>query len=138
MGYTYEKKFNKPTYTTSLTLSPNFGSTYQLYGDIDFYETLIKEQNFEKLKIHLGIDSSESKSLVGISIRPYTNELLKLKKFKDLLGTADSITATKLNYENYSENIPFDSLFKTCNYITIKYKQNTYSNRAKNNTKYRK
>lgn len=109
MGYTYEKKFYKPTYTTSLTLSPNFGSTYQLYGDIDFYKTLIKEQNFEKLKIHLGIDSSESKSLVGISIRPYTNELLKLKKFKDLLGTADSITATKLNYENYSENIPFDS-----------------------------
>jgi hypothetical protein len=34
---------------------------------------------------------------------------LKLKNFRDLLGTADSITASKLSYEDYNENIPFDS-----------------------------
>ena len=109
MGYTYEKKFYKPTYTSSLTLSPNFGSTYQLYGNIDFYQNLIKEQNFSKLKSYLNLDSSDSKSLQGISIIPYTNELLKLKNFKVLLGTADTITASKLNYDNYNDNIPFDS-----------------------------
>ena len=109
IGYIFEKKFYKPTYTSSLTLSPNFGSTYQLYGNIEFYKTLIEEQNFEKLKSYLNLDSSDSKSLKGISIRPYTNELLKLKNFKALLGAADSTTATNLNYDDYNKNIPFDS-----------------------------
>ena len=118
MGYTYEKKFYNPTYTSSLTLSPNFGSTYQLYGNIKFYKTLIEEQNFEKLKSYLNLDSSNSKSLKGISIKPYTNELLKLENFKSLLGTADSITASKLDYDDYSENIPFDSYSK--HVITLK------------------
>jgi hypothetical protein len=118
MGYTFEKKFYKPRYTSSLTLSPNYGSTYQLYGNIEFYETLIKEQNFEKLKSYLNLDSSDSKSLEGISIRPYTNELLKLKNFKSLLKAADSITATNLNYNDYNENIPFDSYSR--HVITLK------------------
>ncbi len=109
IGYIFEKKFYKPTYTSSLTLSPNYGSTYQLYGNIEFYETLIKKQNFEKLKNYLNLDSSDSKSLKGISIRPYTNELLRLKNFRSLLGAADSITAENLNYNDYKENIPFDS-----------------------------
>ena len=109
IGYIFEKKFYKPTYTSSLTLSPNYGSTYQLYGNIEFYGTLIKKQNFEKLKSYLNLDSSDSKSLKGISIRPYTNELLRLKNFRSLLKAADSITATNLNYDDYNENIPFDS-----------------------------
>ena len=108
MGYTYEKKFYKPTYTSTLTLSPSFGSTYQLYGNIDFYQNLIKNQDFEKLKSYLNLDSSDSKSLKGISIEPYTNELLKLKNFRTLLGSADSITASNLDYDDYNENIPFD------------------------------
>jgi len=122
MGYTYKKKFYKPTYTSSLTLSPNFGSTYQLYGNIEFYETLIKEQNFEKLKSYLTLDSSDSKSLEGISIEPYTNELLKLKKFRALLESADSITATNLNYDEYVLKIPFESYSK--HIITLKLNNN--------------
>ena len=109
IGYTYEKKFYKPTYTSSLTLSPNFGSTYQLYGNIDFYQNLIKEQNFSKLKSYLNLDSSDSKSLQGISIIPYTNELLKLKNYRRLLGNADSLTALNFNYDDYISKIPFDS-----------------------------
>jgi len=122
MGYTYEKKFYKPTYTSSLTLSPNFGSTYQLYGNIEFYETLIKEQNFEKLKSYLNLDSSDSKSLKGISIIPYTNEFLKIKNFRALFETADSITALTLNYNDYNEDIPFDNYSK--HVITLKLNTN--------------
>jgi hypothetical protein len=109
MGYTFEKKFYKPTYTSTLTLSPNFGSTYQLYGNIDFYQNLIKNQDFEKLKSFLNLDSSDSKSLKKISIEPYTNELLNLKNYRRLLGTADSLTAIDFNYNDYISKIPFDS-----------------------------
>jgi hypothetical protein len=138
MGYTFEKKFYKPTYTSTLTLSPNFGSTYQLYGNIDFYQNLIKEQNFEKLKSYLNLDSSDSKSLKGISIEPYTNELLKLKNFRTLLGSADSITATNLNYDDYNKSIPFDSYSR--HVITLELNNNKVPTHIekKNYRKYRK
>ena len=108
IGYIYQKKFYKPEYKSTLTLFPNFGSTYQLYGNINFYQNLIKEQDLEKLKNYLNLDSSDSKSLKSISIEPYTNEILKLKNYRTLLGTADSITAVGFNYNDYIEKIPFD------------------------------
>ncbi len=48
---------------------------------MQIYQNLIKEQNFEKLKNYLNLDSSDSKSLKKISIIPYTNELLKLQNY---------------------------------------------------------
>ena len=122
LGYIFEKKFYKPSYTSTLTLSPNFGSTYQLYGNIDFYKNLIKEQDFEKLKSYLNLDTSDSKSLEVISIKPYTNELLKLKNYKSLLGNADSLTAISFSYDDYVEKIPFDNYSR--HIITIKLNNN--------------
>ena len=122
MGYTYEKKFYKPTYTSTLTLSPNFGSTYQLYGNIDFYQNLIKNQDFEKLKSYLNLDSSGSRSLKEISIEPYTNELLNLKNYKKLLVSADSLTAVGFSYEDYISKIPFDNYSR--HVITIELNNN--------------
>ena len=121
-GYVFEKKFYKPSYISTLTLSPNFGSTYQLYENIDFYQNLIKEKDFVKLKSYLNLDSSDSKSLEVISIKPYTNELLKLKNYKSLLGTADSITAISFSYDDYVEKIPFDNYLR--HLITIKLNNN--------------
>ena len=122
MGYTYEKKIYKPIYTSTLTLAPNFGSTYQLYGDIDFYQTLLAEKDFEKLKSYLNLDSSDSKSLENISIKPYTNELLKLENYRKLLVTADSLTAVDFNYKDLVDNIPFDSYSR--HVITLKLNNN--------------
>ena len=108
MGYTYQKNFYKPTYTSTLTLSPNFGSTYQLYETIKFYQNLINDKDFEKLRVHLNLDSSESKALENISILPYKDELLKLKNYSKLLGNADSVTAVNFNYNDYISKITFE------------------------------
>jgi hypothetical protein len=109
IGYILQKKIFKPTYCSTLTLAPNFGSTYQLYGNIEFYQNLIKEKDFEKLNIYLNLDSSDSKSLKNITIQPYTNELLKLTNYRNLLGTADSLTAMNFNYDDYISKVPFDN-----------------------------
>ena len=122
MGYTYQENFYKPSYTSTLTLSPNFGSTYQLYGNIDFYQNLINYKDFEKLKSYLNLDSSESKALENITIEPYTNEFLKLINYKALLKSADSITATEINYNDYIGRIPFDNYVR--HLITIKLNNN--------------
>jgi hypothetical protein len=121
IGYIFDKKYYKPTYTSSLTLAPNFESTYQLYGNIDFYQTLIDQKDFKKLKSYLNIDSSDSKFLKEISIKPYKNELLNLKSFKELLKIADSTTGLSLSYDLFSDKIPFESYsFHVINLKTTK------------------
>mgnify|MGYP000020221609 CR=1 FL=1 len=42
-------------------------------------------------------------------IKPYKNELLNLKSFKELLKIADSTTGLSLSYDLFSDKIPFES-----------------------------
>jgi hypothetical protein len=107
-GYFYEKNLYVSQYQTTLTLSPNFGSTYYLYEEIKFYQTLIVQKDFEKLNVYLNLDSADAKFLTSISIEPYKNESLNLKNFKRLLSTADSVTALTLSYGKFEDKIPFD------------------------------
>jgi hypothetical protein len=109
IGYVYEKKLYVPEYQATLTLCPNFESTYHLYENIKFYQSLIEQKDFEKLNVYLNIDSTEVKSLVRISIKPYRNESLNLKNFKSLLSIADSTTSLSLSYEEFANKLPFES-----------------------------
>ena len=108
-GYFYEKKIYVPQYKTTLTLAPNFGSTYQVYENIKFYNSLILQKDFKTLRKYLDIDSLDAISLLEISIKPHTNESLKLQHYQQLLNEADSITALTLSYEKFVNKIPFDS-----------------------------
>jgi hypothetical protein len=78
------------------------------------------------LKSYLNLDSSDSKSLIDISIKPYTNELLKLKNYRTLLGSADSLTAISFSYNEYFEKIPFDNYKR--HVITLKLNNNKVPN----------
>ena len=109
IGYSYQKKIYVPRYKTTLTVSPNFGSTYLLYENIKFYNNLIEQKDFEKLINHLNVDSSEAKTLLSISIAPHINESLKLINYQNLLNNADSITALTLSYDAFANKIPFDN-----------------------------
>ena len=109
IGSAYNKIFYVPKYTSSLTLSPNFGSTYHLYEDIKFYQSLIDQNDFEKLNTYLNIDSQEAMALINISIEPYIDESLKLKNYQELVIMADSVTALTLSYEKFVNKIPFDA-----------------------------
>ena len=109
IGYIYNKKIYQAIYKTTLTLSPNFGSTYHLYKNIKFYQSLIEQKDFEKLSIYLNIDSIDAKSLISISIEPYKNELYNLKNFNKLLNAADSTTGLSLSYDDFENKIPFES-----------------------------
>ena len=108
-GYFYEKNLYVSQYQTTLTLSPNFGSTYHLYENIKFYQSLIEQKDFEKLNVYLNLDSTDAKFLTSISIKPYKNESLNLKNFKRLLNTADSTTSLTLDYKEFANKIPFES-----------------------------
>ena len=107
-GYFYDKNLYVPKYQTTLTLSPNFGSTYHLYKNIKFYQTLIAQKDFEKLTVYLNIDSTEFKSIKSISIEPFKTQSSQLSNYQKMLNNADSITALTLSYNEFKNKIPFD------------------------------
>ena len=107
-GYFYEKYLYVPQYQTTLTLAPNFGSTYKIYENINYYQTLIKKQDFKKLSYQFGIDTSKAKSIKNISIEPFKNQSSKLSNYERMLNVADSVTALTLSYGEFEDKIPFD------------------------------
>jgi hypothetical protein len=109
INYAYNKIFYVPEYNTTLTLSPNFGSSYQLYQDIKYYQSLLEQKDFEKLSHELNIDTSEAKSILSILIEPYKNEFIQLSIFKEMLSISDSVTSISLSYQESIDKIPFDS-----------------------------
>jgi len=72
-GYIYKKFYKVPTFESSMTVQPNFGSTIQLYKNIDYYQSLVRQQDFERLATSLNISIEESKEISGFEVEPYSN-----------------------------------------------------------------
>ena len=108
MGYIYEKSFYEPSYKSTLTLAPNFGSTYKIYENIKYYKSIINQQDFKKLSYQFGIDTSKAKSIKNISIEPFKTQSSKLSNYQRMLNVADSVTALTLSYGEFKDKIPFD------------------------------
>lgn len=107
-GYIYEKSFYEPSYKSTLTLAPNFGSTYKIYENIKYYKSIIDQQDFKKLSYQFGIDTSKAKSIKSISIEPFKTQSSKLSNYERMLENADSVTALTLSYREFEDKIPFD------------------------------
>ncbi len=75
LGGIYEYRYKIPTYESSMTVQPNFGSDVQLYKNIDYYQSLVLQSDFKRLAESLEIDEDEAKSLKLIEARPYSNEI---------------------------------------------------------------
>lgn len=121
LGFIYQSYFSAPTYVTSMTLRPNFNSTIQLYKNIEFYQSLIEQKDYVKLEEHLNINHTEAQSLEEFSVQPYKSESMKLITFKNMLHLADSNTAAKLSYEEFTDKIAFENFSN--HIITLKLKK---------------
>ncbi len=93
------------TFETSMTLSPNFGSTLQLYKSVEMFQSMIDLQNYELLSTKLNITLEEAQSLVSFSVEPYVSELDKVVAYRTFLSKADSITAQNYSFDNYFKTI---------------------------------
>ena len=107
-GYFYKKTIYQPSYKTTLTLCPNFGSTYKIYENIKYYKSLIDQEDFEKLSYKFGIDTSKAKTIKSISIEPFKTQSSKFSNYQKMLNDADSVTALTLSYGAFEDKIPFD------------------------------
>lgn len=108
-GGLYQTYFKVPTYESSMTVQPNFGSTIQLYKNIDFYQNLVRQKDYERLATSLSISVEESKNINKFSVEPYSNANQTLLAFKRFTSDLDSATVNKIDFESFSENQPAES-----------------------------
>ena len=108
-GGLYQAYFKGETYESSMTVQPNFGSSIQLYKNIDFYQSLVRQKDFERLALNLNISKEEAQSLVKFEAEPYANANETLLSFKRFTAGLDSTTLSKIDYNSFMKNQPIES-----------------------------
>lgn len=109
LGAVYQYALKEVQYESSMTVEPNFGSAVQLYKNIDYYLSLVKQDNFEKLASSLNISKEEAASISWIEIEPYTNQNQVLLSYKDFIEELDSNAVKHVDYKIFSKEQPIES-----------------------------
>ena len=92
-----------------MTIEPNFGSAVQLYKNIDYYYSLIEQDDHDRLATSLSISKTEAESITRIEVEPYSNKNQILLSYKDFMGDLDSLTINLIDYNTYSKSQPIES-----------------------------
>ncbi len=109
LGAVYQYALKEVQYESSMTVEPNFGSAVQLYKNIDYYLSLVKQDNFEKLASSLNISKEEATSISWIEIEPYTNQNQVLLSYKDFIEELDSNAVEHVDYKIFLKEQPIES-----------------------------
>jgi len=109
LGGVYEFVLKTPTYESSMTVEPNFGSAVQLYKNIDFYQSLVKQKDVERLSSSLNITKEEASNLTLIKAKPYANKNQILLAYKNFISDLDSSTVKMIDYETFAKEQPVES-----------------------------
>ena len=109
IGGIYQYGFKETKYESSMTVKPNFGSAFQLYKNIDYFLSLIEQENHERLAESLNISINEAKSISWIEVEPYSNDNQSLISFKYFMEDLDSLTNNLIDYKTYAKKQPVES-----------------------------
>jgi len=109
LGAIYQYGLKEVQYESSMTVEPNFGSAVQLYKNIEYYLSLVKQDDFERLASSLNISIDEASSISWIEVEPYSNENQVLLSYKDFIAELDSNAVKHVNYKVFSKEQPVES-----------------------------
>jgi len=109
LGGIYQYGFKEIKYESSMTVEPNFGSSFQLYKNIDYFLSLIEQKNYEQLAESLNISLDEAKSISWIEAEPYSNDNQSLISYKYFMEDLDSLTNNLIDYKTYAKKQPVES-----------------------------
>ncbi|WP_460220425.1 hypothetical protein [Psychroserpens sp. MEBiC05023] len=104
LGYVLEK-YNPKSYKSVMFVKPYFDSKYQLVNNINYFNALIGNEDYETLTEVFDISKEEAKIINGfeIDIGP-ESENDKIKQYDTYLKSLDSIRAQDISYEEFIEN----------------------------------
>ena len=104
LGFILDKT-SPPTYKSSITVKQNYATGENLYGSIDYYNSLLKEGDYEVLGRVLGLEKKVSEEILGIEIEPIITDNDRVVMFDKYISGLDSLVASKVEYEVFVDNI---------------------------------
>ena len=98
-------KTSPPTYKSSITVKQNYATGENLYGSLDYYNSLLNDGDYEVLGRGLGLKKNISEEIIGIEIEPIITDNDRVVMFDKYISGLDSLAASKVEYEVFVENI---------------------------------
>ncbi|WP_066222865.1 hypothetical protein [Formosa haliotis] len=104
IGEFYEKS-RPEVYSSRMLVKPYFDSKYQLINNVDYYNALISNGNYDVLQQIFNIDSVTAKSLLSIKldIAP-ESENDRMLEYETFISEVDSTRIKDFTYAQYLEN----------------------------------
>lgn len=109
LGAIYQYGIKEVQFESSMTVEPNFGSAVQLYKNVEYFENLIEQKDFERLATSLNISVEEAESISNIEVVPYSNKNQTLLSYKEFMASLDSLTRDEIDFKAYSRSQPVES-----------------------------
>ena len=104
LGFILDKT-SPPTYKSSITVKQNYATGDNLYGSIDYYNSLLKDGDYEVLGRVLGLEKKVSEEILGIEIEPLITDNDRVVMFDKYISGLDSLAASKVEYDEFVKNI---------------------------------
>ncbi|RZS99306.1 hypothetical protein [Aquimarina brevivitae] len=113
----YWDSVSDPIYRSNMVVEPNFNSVQQLYNNIEFYNDLAKEKEFQSLAEALGVEQELASTIKKFKIESFSDQTQRIKQFSDFISQLDTISQQKVDYEDYLKN--FNDINSRFHKITV-------------------
>lgn len=104
LGYALEK-IDSPVFESTMLVKTYFDAKFQLHNNIEYFNALLEEQNYDALKEIFNVNKEEIESIQEFNIAPgpeTENERIIL--YDAFVKGLDSIRAQEITYEEYIDN----------------------------------
>ncbi|MEN8817589.1 MAG: hypothetical protein ABF274_12080 [Nonlabens sp.] len=99
----YMSKESKKSFNAQLRVQPNFESAGQLISNLEYYNSLVDQEDFVSLSKELGITTEEARELTSFHIKADFNDTELLKEYDYMARRADTIALENYTFEGFKE-----------------------------------
>ncbi|MCX7551317.1 hypothetical protein [Xanthomarina sp. F2636L] len=104
LGYVLDK-LKPESYASTMLVKPYFESKYQLITNINYFNALIENENYNTLSSLFVLSEDEVKDIKEFDIKPGPEtENERILQFENFIKNVDSIRAKDINYDDFVEN----------------------------------
>jgi hypothetical protein len=104
LGFFVERNSEK-YYKSTFSLKQNYETGEKLYNSVDFYNGLLKDKDYDVLAQNLGIKKETAEDIIRIELQPIVTDNDKILMFNKYIKQLDSLAASKVDYQDYINNI---------------------------------
>jgi hypothetical protein len=97
----YFSRESKKTFTAQLRVQPNFQSAAQLISNLEYYNSLVYQEDFLALADELGITAPEAEQLKSFEIKADFNDTELLKEYDGFARSSDTMALENFTFEGF-------------------------------------